>query len=389
MKIGIVSLSSGYLGDSIRVEKFSENLINMGYDVVILNPLSKFFPHRKSEEIPRLSTFVPMIWNKVGKFPILKNSIFQQLLFKHFFRIMSYILCKMAAKEHIDLLQAETHMAAIMALPVKQKLNIPLFFDIHSGTLIDETKKIIHPSEEFLEYLKTVEKNLILFSDQIFVPSKKMKILLERSYDLKKINVVTNGSDVYPGLSKNFNFPLKVIYAGSFSYWERVEDYLDAIKLINTDMFNFYLIGNGSQKEELMNKIKEEEINVTYLGYLPRKILREYLKKMHIGVAPMANEVARKYASSIKTFEYLSMGLPVVCAEVGEWAEVIKTNNCGFVVPPENPKAIADSLNFYTKGDIWKVHSNNGIQLIEKEYTWEKIISQLKPLYESSGKKKL
>ena len=100
---------------------------------------------------------------------------------------------------------------------------------------------------------------------------------------------------------------------------ERVQDFLDAAKLLKGGDFEFYLAGDGYQKQGLLTKVSREKTPVKYLGCLPRSELRQLLAKMHIGVAPMEKEEVRKFSSSIKTYEYLSMGLPVVCADVGSW----------------------------------------------------------------------
>lgn len=176
---------------------------------------------------------------------------------------------------------------------------------------------------------------------------------------------------------------MNVVYAGVFAYWEHINDYLDAMKYIeNKEDFNFYLIGDGYQKKDIMDKIEKEKIPVKYLDSFPREKLREILKDMHIGVAPSSNDIVRKVASPIKVFEYMSMGMPVVTADVGEWSEIIKKNNTGIVVPPEDPKAIADAIVAYRDEDLWRKHSNNGIKLINEQYSWEKIIKNLKPIYE-------
>ncbi|GAG62707.1 unnamed protein product, partial [marine sediment metagenome] len=64
-----------------------------------------------------------------------------------------------------------------------------------------------------------------------------------------------------------------------------------------------------------------------------------------------------------------------------------KKNNTGIVVPPEDPKAIADAIMAYKDEDLWRKHSNNGIKLINEQYSWEKIIKNLKPVYERYSKR--
>lgn len=382
MRIGIVTLNRGHLGDSVRVQKFHENLRRMGFDVSILNPLSAFTQASEGATSSRFTTTLPRLWRIMSTNPVTGASRFQQFVYNIGSKNLSRTLMKMVQRKGIDLLQAETHMAAQIALPVKRELDIPMFFDVHSGTFVDEVEKMTNCSESFLRFLKTKEDEMMLDSDEIFVVSGLMKSRLESSYGLRNVTLVPNGADPYPNLTKEHGNPLRVVYAGIFSYWERVDDYLDAVKITENGDFKFYIAGDGDLRKHIIKRIRRENLPIEYLGCLPRETLREQLKSMHIGVSPMSNEEARKLCSSMKTFEYLSLGLPVVCADVGEWAETVKENDCGIIVPPEDPRAIAHALKMYEDKDLWTRHSDNGIRLIENEYSWETIISRTKLVYE-------
>jgi glycosyltransferase involved in cell wall biosynthesis len=292
----------------------------------------------------------------------------------------------MAKREKIDILQAETLFAADVALPVKQAMGLPMILDLHSGTFTEEIKNAVNPSKNFLRYCAKKQKKLILSSDHIIVTSQGMKDRLNDEYGITRVSLAQNGATIWNLQRETYKIPLKVIYAGIFAYWERVQDYLDAAKLIGKGDFEFYLAGDGYLKNELLSKISKENIPVTYLGSLPRAELRAKMAGMHIGVAPMAIEDERKFCSSTKTYEYLSMGMPVVCANVGDWATMVKETDCGIVVPPEDPVAMANGILAFKDKTLWDRHSANGKRQITKQYSWEKIIGNLRPVYEQLGK---
>jgi glycosyltransferase involved in cell wall biosynthesis len=387
LRIGIVSLSSGQLGDAVRISQFSEMLKKMGFEVRLLNPYAELlhFSTKHQSENMRLTTLIPKLWRKISQFPGVKSYAAERLAYESFFYILSKKLYYMAQREKIDILQAETLFAADVALPVKQVLDLPMILDLHSGTLLKELKNTVNPTDQFLHYFSNKQEKLILGSDHIIVTTQGMKDQLKADYGITKVSLAQNGSTTWNRYREPYKIPIKVIYAGIFAYWERVQDYLGAAKLIGEGDFEFYLAGDGYSKKDILLKISKEKIPVTYIGCLPRAELREKMATMHIGVVPMAIEDERKYCSSIKTYEYLSMGMPVVCADVGDWATMVRESDCGIVVQPEDPVSIADGLLAYKDRTLWERHSMNGKKQIAKQYSWEKIIVNLRSVYENLG----
>lgn len=380
MKIGIISYTSGYLGDNIRVTKFTECIQSMGFEVEIFNPFSKISKKNLIFQGIKHRSFIDLNLLRYG---------IREIAFDYYYKTASGILQNMLKNKEIDILQAETHSSVNICTDMKNKFNIPVFFDIHDE-VVEVAKVIRKIPNKVVDLYRNQEFRSIKNSDVVFVVSKYMKEHYKKIYPdySEKMIIVSNGADPYLNLKKKYIKPLNVVYVGVFAYWEHVNDYLDAIKYIeDKDHFNFYLIGDGYQKKEIMDKIEKEKIPVKYLGLFPREELREILKDMHIGVAPSSNDIVRKVASPIKVFEYMSMGMPVVTADVGEWSEIVKKNNTGIVIPPEDPKAIADAIMTYEDEELWRKHSNNGIKLINEQYSWEKIIKNLKPVYERYSKR--
>ena len=61
----------------------------------------------------------------------------------------------------------------------------------------------------------------------------------------------------------------------------------------------------------------------------------------------LANVPAFYYGTSPnKFFDYIAAGLPVLNNYPGWLAELIQQQHCGFAVPPENPQAFADALEY-------------------------------------------
>lgn len=382
MRIGIVSVSDGRLGDGLRIKRFESVLSRMGFDVVVLHPLSCSGNSDKKKKGVRPMASAVQVWNTLSRVPIARRGNIQVLLYKGITKVASRRLLSMVKKEGVDMLQAETQAAGELALQVKKQIDIPLFLDIHSGSYADEAQEQIRPPAEFMKYMQDRESEAIRESDEVFVVSNEMKNALETPSNSVSVTVVPNGADIHPGLEKSYCNPLRVAYAGNFSYWERIHDYLDAIKLLPNGKYDFYLSGDGVKRQDIVAQMERDRTPIEYLGYLPRTDYEKFMERMHVGIAPNAHEKSRIYCCPIKLFEYMSFGLPVVCAHLGEWPQILDKHDCGIVVPPENPEALAGALQLYEDEDFWWRHSQNAMRLIAERFSWDRIIGSLAPIYE-------
>jgi len=94
-----------------------------------------------------------------------------------------------------------------------------------------------------------------------------------------------------------------------------------------------------------------------------------------------------------KFFDYLSCGLPVLNNYPGWLAEYIQENNCGIVVPPDDPVAFADTVvRMMTMRDELKKMGHNARQLAEQTFSrnflGEKFVETLEKTAEEFHKKR-
>ena len=83
-----------------------------------------------------------------------------------------------------------------------------------------------------------------------------------------------------------------------------------------------------------------------------------------------------------KLFEYMMMGLPVVCSDSLEWKKIISKYNCGICVDPNNDDEIVDAINYLLNNPKEaKKMGQNGRLAVETEYNWETQKTVLYDLY--------
>ena len=79
-------------------------------------------------------------------------------------------------------------------------------------------------------------------------------------------------------------------------------------------------------------------------GEQPKERMPEYLSLADAIVLPLRNDPLAHSQMPCKIFEAMAMGKPMIGSAVADLPEVL--NGCGWVVPPDNPNAIADRLRW-------------------------------------------
>ncbi len=155
--------------------------------------------------------------------------------------------------------------------------------------------------------------------------------------------------------------------------------YLDEEKLILAGKF---------ESENLFEQSKslKEWSKVNYLGKRPYSEVKEYHKKATIGLILFENVGQSHYAYTVKLFEYMYFGIPVVMPNFGDWIEFNKKYKCGINVNPDNPKAVSEKIKHLNNNpDLKRELGSNGRKAIEESLNWKSEEVKLIELYKNLG----
>jgi glycosyltransferase involved in cell wall biosynthesis len=293
-------------------------------------------------------------------------------------------LNRVVRKVNFDVIFAETSIVSWLALRVSNKLSIPLISDIHG--LAGAEAKGRNDKRWYL--LDKLEAEVFRSCDHLLVVSTAMKNYIVHRFKIpsNKVTVIPNGSEVYSPPAK-YSFPMNVIYAGSFSYWEKVQDYLEIAKNASRNAFKFFLLGDGPLRESLLLQIKRENIPIRYLGYAPRSQVLKIMSGMQIGIAPSTRDLARIVAFPIKVLDYMACGLPVIAPKVGGWSEIIGEEDCGIVLKDDKIEYYLEALEILKDKKIWMQKSQNCIKTIRTKYNWNQVLSPIPDILKNVAKK--
>jgi glycosyltransferase involved in cell wall biosynthesis len=140
------------------------------------------------------------------------------------------------------------------------------------------------------------------------------------------------------------------IFTGAHGLANGLDYVLDSAKYLkdmNKNSIKLVLIGDGSQKERLINRANQLGLdNCIFLNPVPKRELAKILQAADIGMMILADVPAFSYGTSPnKFFDYIASGLPVVVNHYGWVADMLNSHSCGFVVNPKKSEEFAIKLS--------------------------------------------
>ena len=203
-----------------------------------------------------------------------------------------------------------------------KKHNIFILFELLS---IRMNKKVIAISE-------SVKKSLVKYE---FVPANKI-FVLPNCID---IQLFSRAAIRVPIKNKN-NIVIGVV--GRLEKVKGINYLLMAMKIILSKFpeARLEIIGDGSQTGVLIELSKNLGISnsIKFFGKFTNVI--PFYSKMDIFVLPSILE-----GFGIVLLEAMAAGVPIIASDVNGIKEVIVDKESGILIPPKNPKAIAEAIN--------------------------------------------
>jgi glycosyltransferase involved in cell wall biosynthesis len=110
---------------------------------------------------------------------------------------------------------------------------------------------------------------------------------------------------------------------------------------------------------------------VDYRGVLPRAGVGQMLAEARLGLVlfhPRPNHIE---AQPNKLFEYMAAGLPVVTSRFPLWQEIVEGTQCGLVVDPLDPQAIAAAMRWLLEHPVEaEAMGARGREAVRERFTW-------------------
>ena len=236
---------------------------------------------------------------------------------------------------------------------IPKMLGAKVILDIHDiGPELYMRKLQVSENSFVVKCLKYFEKISIWFSDHVITVTDLWKDrLITRSSYAQKCTVLLNVPDeeVFKPLKRSgkTNSKMNLYYHGSYEEHFGVDILLKAMPLIKKEIAeaNLYLYGAGRLKEEFDSQIKEMNMEeyVFLNDFVPFYDLPNILKDADIGIVPTKGSTFSDEALSMKSLEYISLGIPIVISKTKVHNYYYKDSMVKFF-QPGNPEELARAI---------------------------------------------
>lgn len=266
-------------------------------------------------------------------------------------------------------------------LPVCQRLDVPLVTTVHGASIQVSSENLLCRRQIRTVFQMSAE---IVFNSKILL--EKAKKYFDR---LSQANVVPNGVPLTKleeasaaKLPDEFSEKRMVLTSvGSLQSTKGQIDVIKALQELPKDSRpNYLLIGDGPQREELEKKSKYLNSPVHFTGAIPHKDVFSYLKSTDIMALPSTKE-----AFGIAYIEAMACESPVIGCQGEGPSEFVESGKTGFLVPPNDPKAIKDALpRLLNNPSRVQQMGKAASDYVQSNLTWANNASKNEEVYQSA-----
>lgn len=175
-----------------------------------------------------------------------------------------------------------------------------------------------------------------------------------------------------------------VLYFGYVRQYKGVMVLLEAMKQISD---TYLMVVGEFYDDESKYQQKVKDLNLSSRGgepcirfvseYVPNEQVATYFSAADVVVLPYLSATQ----SGITQIAY-NFDKPVIATDVGGLAEVVIDGKTGFIIPPNNPAALANAIKrFYDEKKEAEFVAN--VQVEKKKYSWENLVKRIEELMET------
>lgn len=300
-------------------------------------------------------------------------------------KILLYTYAKTLSRSY-NVIIVRGGLLAFFLLPLKI-FGTKLIIDFH-GWLFQEIsvfyeKMLYNKLKVAFYYL--VERTAVKYSNAIICASKGVRELLSQKERAKSI-ILENGIDTSESKRASYEaekekekiyskhlIPKSKTLIGFFGNWERHLDMETMLKGVEMTEANMVVIGEGPK----LNEFKRRWENARFTGKLPRFEALKIICLCDATMMPYEKSYGHKsYFSTRKVKDYLSLGKPIIMAEVMEREAYLLPNKNVLLYEPGNAKDLADKIRkLLSDKKLQKRMKENNIKLSQR-FDWKTLVEE-------------
>lgn len=274
------------------------------------------------------------------------------------YMIVAFVAGLFSGRPDIVTSTSPQFFAAVAAAAVARLRGLPYVFELGdlwpaSVTAVGAMKRNVA-----IRLLERLELALYRLSDRIISLTYSFREdLVARGVDASKVDVIINGVDLRrysprerdaeAGRETGIGDEFVVGYIGTHGMAHRLECVVQAAARIEESKgVRFLFVGSGAGRAAAMEEaFRLATVNTIFVTAQPKEKMPRYWSLCDAALVHLRGLPIFTTVIPSKIFEAMGMGIPILFAgPEGEASEIVRRENAGIVVPPENPEALADAV---------------------------------------------
>lgn len=381
-------------GQNVYVAELAKHLASAGHHVDI-------FTRWEDPKLPKVIEWennIRVIHVKAG--PVSPVSKEELLPFMRAFKddMIKFITIE---KINYNLIHANFFMSGLVAMWLKETLNIPFVITFHALGYVRQIYQ--GKSDKFPPERIQIEKQIVQNADAVIAecPQDKMDLIEYYNTPVEKITIIPCGfsaKEFYPinreiactllGLQTDEKILLQL---GRMVPRKGVDNVVRALGRLKDSGVPYRLVVVGGETDDpdpmacpeiarLQRIAKEEgvENKVTFVGRKNREILKYYYCAADVFISTPWYE-----PFGITPLESMACGTPVIGSNVGGIKYSVLDGKTGFLVPPNDPDSLASKVHLLISDPaLLQQMKKASKQRVKENFTWQKVASLVADLYQ-------
>ena len=270
-------------------------------------------------------------------------------------------------------------------------LGIPFVSTLHHPLTVDRSTWFEYPSDFFLKMKRVLYYPLIMQNvvtnrmDHIITVSHDSAREINRAFGtpLEMQSVVYNGldSEIFRPMPEVKKIKNSIIFVGNVEDRKKGVSYmLRAISLTRNRVHLYIVDGGAPNRRFVPHWIDKFGINdrVTFMGKISNEKLVELYNRSEMALSPSLYE-----GFGFPAAEAMACELPVIASTAGALPEVVGEHmKTAMVVPPRDPQAIADAIDFLVENpEKRRAIGKAARKRVLETFTWENAAREMVRVY--------
>ena len=362
---------------AMRVSELSNHWAESGHNVTVLTG----FPNHPSGVIPEEYKEILKSKEKYGNINVIRTYIyaapnkgFLKRIFNYFSFMFSSILLGTGSvgKPDVVIATSPQFFVAVAGYVISRIKKCKFVFEVRDLWPEEIVAVGAIKNKLIIGLLEKIEMFLYRKADLIVaVAQGTIDTLVRRGIPKSKLALVPNGVEIehfQNGKGQvlkilGFQDKFVVSYIGTLGMAHKLETVLEAACLLKDDnRIQFLLVGDGAEKQNLVNRARELELkNVHFHDQVDRSQIADFYNATDLFLVPLrkADLFTRNIPSKI--YEIMAASKPMIISTEGESRKLVEQSGSGIGVTPENSDEMAEAIKLlFENKELCREMGENG-----------------------------